>query len=414
MDWFELTLGWRYTRAKRRNRFVSFIALMSMLGIALGVAALIIVLSVMNGFQTELRSRILAATAHVQVRGYEAPIENWQALAEVLKQEPRVRAIAEYVEGEAMFTFGQNNRPGLLRGIEPERENEVADVAKHMRVGALTDLRPGEFGIVLGRDLAQLLGVRVGEKVVATIAQGTATPAGTVPRSKAFTVIGVFEIGYQEADSRVAIVHVRDAQRLYQMDDAVSGLRVRLDDLMQARAVASTWVSSLPAGLAIADWTRQHANLFRAVEIEKRVMFIILTLIVAVAAFNLVSTLVMAVTEKQADIAILRTLGAQPRSILAIFMLQGSIIGLAGTLLGTILGVLVASHVQVIVPFLERTFGVVFMDKSVYQIPSVPSELRWPDVRQIVLVSIVLSLLATVYPAWRAAKTHPAEALRYE
>jgi lipoprotein-releasing system permease protein len=414
MNFYELTLGWRYTRAKRRNRFVSFIALMSMLGIALGVAALIIVLSVMNGFQTELRSRILAATAHVQVRGYDAPVQQWQALADVLKQEPRVKAVAHYVEGEAMFTFGNNNRPGLLRGIEPVSENNVADVEKHMKVGKLVDLKPGEFGIVLGRDLAQLLGVRVGEKVVATIAQGTATPAGTVPRSKAFTVIGVFEIGYQEADSRVAIAHVTDTQRLYQLEDAVSGLRVRVDDLMQAPTVAQKWLRSLPPGLAIADWTRQHASLFRAVEIEKRVMFIILTLIVAVAAFNLVSTLVMAVTEKQADIAILRTLGARPRSILSIFMLQGSIIGIAGTVVGALLGVLIAMNVDVVVPFIEKTFGIAFMDKAVYQIPNVPSELRWDDVRRIVGVSIVLSLLATVYPAWRASKTHPAEALRYE
>jgi lipoprotein-releasing system permease protein len=414
MNWYELTLGWRYTRAKRRNRFVSFIAMMSMLGIALGVAALIIVLSVMNGFQTELRSRILAATAHVQVRGYEAPIANWQALADVLKQEKRVTAIAQYVEGETMFTVGVNNRPGLLRGIEPVSENKVADVAKHMRTGELTDLRPGEFGIILGRDLAQLLGVRVGEKVVATIAQGTATPAGTVPRSKAFTVIGIFEIGYQEADSRVAIAHVTDTQRLYQMEDAVSGLRIRVNDLMQARSVAAGWLQSLPAGLAIADWTRQHASLFRAVEIEKRVMFIILTLIVAVAAFNLVSTLVMAVTEKQADIAILRTLGARPSSVLSIFMLQGAIIGIAGTLLGALLGIVIASNIDVIVPFIENNFGLQFMDKSVYQINSVPSELRWDDVRTIVGVSFVLSLLATIYPAWRASKTHPAEALRYE
>jgi lipoprotein-releasing system permease protein len=414
MNFYELTLGWRYTRAKRRNRFVSFIALMSMLGIALGVAALIIVLSVMNGFQTELRSRILAATAHVQVRGYDAPVQQWQALADVLKQEPRVKAVAHYVEGEAMFTFGNNNRPGLLRGIEPVSENNVADVEKHMKVGKLVDLKPGEFGIVLGRDLAQLLGVRVGEKVVATIAQGTATPAGTVPRSKAFTVIGVFEIGYQEADSRVAIAHVTDTQRLYQLEEAVSGLRVRVDDLMQAPTVAQQWLRSLPPGLAIADWTRQHASLFRAVEIEKRVMFIILTLIVAVAAFNLVSTLVMAVTEKQADIAILRTLGARPRSILSIFMLQGSIIGIAGTVIGALLGVLIAMNVDVVVPFIEQTFGIAFMDKAVYQIPNVPSELRWDDVRRIVGVSIVLSLLATVYPAWRASKTHPAEALRYE
>jgi lipoprotein-releasing system permease protein len=414
MSLYELTLGWRYTRAKRRNRFVSFIALMSMLGIALGVAALIVVLSVMNGFQTQLRSAILAATAHVQVRGVEGPIANWQALGDVLKKTPDVKAVAPYVEGDALFTFSPSNRPGLLRGIDPATENVVGDIEKFMRVGKLTDLTPGSFSIILGRDLAQLLGVRVGEKVVVTIPQGTATPAGTVPRSKAFTVVGLFEIGYQEADSRVAIVNVGDAQRLYQMDDAVSGLRVRLNDLMAAPQVAGRWVQTLPAGLAIASWTQQHATLFRAVDIEKRVMFIILALIVAVAAFNLVSTLVMAVTEKQADIAIMRTLGARPKSIMGIFMLQGAIIGVAGTFLGAFLGVLIAQNVEVIVPFIERTFGLVFMDKSVYQIPNVPSELRWDDVKSIVLISLVLSLLATIYPSWRASQTHPAEALRYE
>jgi lipoprotein-releasing system permease protein len=414
MSLYELTLGWRYTRAKRRNRFVSFIALMSMLGIALGVAALIVVLSVMNGFQTQLRSAILAATAHVQVRGVEGPIANWQALGDILKKAPDVKAIAPYVEGDALFTFSPSNRPGLLRGIDPATENVVGDIEKFMRVGKLTDLKPGSFSIILGRDLAQLLGVSVGEKVVITIPQGTATPAGTVPRSKAFTVIGLFEIGYQEADSRVAIVNVADAQRLYQMDEAVSGLRVRLHDLMAAPRVAGRWVQSLPAGLAIASWTQQHATLFRAVDIEKRVMFIILALIVAVAAFNLVSTLVMAVTEKQADIAIMRTLGARPKSIMGIFMLQGAIIGIAGTLIGAVLGVLIAQNVDVIVPFIERTFGLVFMDKSVYQIPNVPSELKWDDVKSIVLISLVLSLLATIYPSWRASQTHPAEALRYE
>jgi lipoprotein-releasing system permease protein len=414
MSLYELTLGWRYTRAKRRNRFVSFIALTSMIGIALGVAALIVVLSVMNGFQTELRSRILAATAHVQVRGVEGPIANWKELSEVLKKEPQVKAIAPYVEGDALFSFSPSNRPGLLRGIDPATESVVGDVEKHMVFGKIADLVPGGFGIVLGRDLAQLLAVRPGDKVVVTIPQGTATPAGTVPRSKAFTVVGLFEIGYQEADSRVAITHVADAQRLYQFDEAVSGLRVRLNDLMTAPQVSGRWVQSLPAGLAIASWTQQHANLFRAVEIEKRVMFVILTLIVAVAAFNLVSTLVMAVSDKQADIAIMRTLGAKPKSIMGIFMLQGAIIGIAGTLLGAFFGVLLAQNIDVVVPFIERTFGIAFMDKAVYQIPNVPSEIHWDDVRKIVLISMVLSLLATIYPSWNASKTHPAEALRYE
>ncbi len=414
MSLFELTLGWRYTRAKRRNRFVSFIALTSMIGIALGVAALIIVLSVMNGFQSELRSRILAASSHVQVRGFDGPIADWRELEKFMRTEKQVKAIAPYVEGEALFTVGANSRPGLLRGIDPAVESKVTEVAQHMKFGKMDDLKAGAFSIVLGRDLAQILGVRPGDRVVATIAQGTATPAGTVPRSKAFTVVGLFEIGYQEADSRVALIHIEDAQKLYQMGDGVTGMRARLDDLMQAPQVAGRWLTAMPSGLAIADWSRQNANFFRAIQIEKRSMFVILTLIIAVAAFNLVSTLVMAVSEKQADIAILRTLGARPRSIMGIFLLQGAIIGIAGTLLGTLFGIVVALNIDVIVPFLERVFGVVFLDKSVYQIPDIPSELHWDDVRYVVSISIALALAATIYPSWRASKTLPAEALRYE
>jgi lipoprotein-releasing system permease protein len=414
MNWFELTLGWRYTRAKRRNRFVSFIAMMSMLGIALGVAALIIVLSVMNGFQTELRTRILASTSHIQVRGYDEPITNWKPLEAQMREDKQVQHVAPYVEGDALFTVESRNRPGLLRGIDPSIEDKVTDVARHMRVGKGEDLKAGQFGIILGRDLAQLLGVRLGDRVTVLVPQGVSTPAGNVPRSKAFTVVGLFEIGYQEADSRVALVHIADAQRLYQLDGAVSGLRAKLRDLMEAPALANRWLQTLPAGLAVADWARQNANFFRAIQIEKRSMFVILTLIVAVATFNLVSTLVMAVADKRSDIAILRTLGAKPNSVMAIFMVQGAIIGFFGTLLGAVFGLSVAKNIDVIVPFIERTFGIAFLDKSVYQIPDIPSVVDWSDVRGIVLISLLLSLLATLYPSWRASKTQPAEALRYE
>jgi lipoprotein-releasing system permease protein len=411
---FEWALGWRYTRAKRRNSFISFIALTAMLGIALGVAALIVVISVMNGFQTELRSRILAATAHVVVRGAEGTVDNWPRLMQQLQANKQVQVVAPYIEGEALFTAGSQSRPGLIRAVEPVSEGQVAEMAKHMKKGSLTDLVAGEFKILLGRDLGMALGVNVGDKVSLTVAQGTPTPAGTIPRGKSFTVAGFFEIGYEQIDSRVAMVHLADAQKLYQYGDAVSGLRVRLNDLMKAPQVAREWLNNLPPGLYVADWTRQHASFFRAIEIEKRVMFIILTLIVAVAAFNLVSTLVMVVTDKQADIAILRTLGARASSILKIFILQGAIIGITGTLLGAIGGIALAANLDTVVPFIERLFGVVFIDKSVYQISDLPSEVRQADVISIISTSLILSLLATLYPSWQASRTQPAEALRYE
>jgi lipoprotein-releasing system permease protein len=414
MSFYELTLGWRYTRAKRRNRFVSFIALISMLGIALGVAALIVVLSVMNGFQNELRSRILAASSHVQLRGADGPLTDWPTLAAQAQRSKEVSAVAPYVEGDALFSTDRANRPGLVRGIDPLPETAVADIAQHMRFGKLENLKAGEFGVILGRDLAHLLGARVGSKVVLTIPQGTATPVGTVPRSKAFRVVGIFEIGFQEADSRVALVHIADAQRLYQLDDTVTGMRVRLHDLFTSQRIAAEWSKTLPAGVVIADWTKQNANWFRAIAIEKRAMWVILTLIVAVAAFNVVSTLVMTVTEKQADIAILRTLGATQKSILSIFVLQGAIIGLVGTLIGAVLGIIVAQHIDVIVPFIERTLGFAFIDPTVYQITELPSDMHWDDVWQILAITLVLSLIAAIYPARNASKTHPAEALRYE
>ncbi len=414
MSFYELTLGWRYTRAKRRNRFVSFIALISMLGIALGVGALIVVLSVMNGFQNELRSRILAASSHVQLQGTDGPLSDWPALATLAKRSKEVSAVAPYVEGDALFSSDRSNRPGLVRGIDPLPEAAVADLAQHMRFGKLEDLKAGEFSIILGQDLAQLLGARPGSKVVLTIPQGTATPVGTVPRSKAFRVVGLFEIGFQEADSRVALIHIADAQRLYQLDDSVTGMRVRLHDLFTSQRVAEAWTATFPKNVSIADWSKQNANWFRAIAIEKRAMWVILTLIVAVAAFNVVSTLVMTVTEKQADIAILRTLGATQKSILGIFVLQGAIIGLAGTLIGAVLGVIVAQHIDVIVPFIERTFGIMFIDPTVYQITDLPSDMHWEDVWQIIAITLVLSLLAAIYPARNASKTHPAEALRYE
>jgi lipoprotein-releasing system permease protein len=411
---FELDLGLRYVRAKRRNSFISFISFISMAGIALGVAALIIVISVMNGFQSELRSRMLAATSHLELRGIEGPMTDWQSVATKLKEQKEIAALAPYVQGEGMWVNGDMQRGSLIRGIDPAPESAVADVHKHMKVGELSALKPGEWGVILGLDLARNLGVRVGEKVALIISQGTVTPAGTVPRAKSFTVIGLFEVGWKDADERVAFIHVNDAQRLYQLGDAVTGVRARLNDLMQAPAFASRIAPILPVGYAISDWTQANANFFKAVQLEKRVMYIILTLIVAVAAFNLVSTLVMVVTDKQSDIAILRTLGAKPSSIMQVFVVQGSIIGVIGTLIGLVLGLLIAFNLDAVVGTIERVFNVTFIDKSVYLITQLPSKVLAADVWTIVLMSLFMSLIATLYPSWSASRVSPAEALRYE
>jgi len=380
----------------------------------LGVAALIIVISVMNGFQSELRERMLAATAHVEVKGFEAPLNDWQGVAKTLQLNPEVVAVAPYVQGEGLWINGEVNKPSLVRGIDPASESLVATVQQHMKVGTMDALKPGEWGVILGIDLARNLGVRVGEKVALVTPQGTVTPAGTAPRIKSFTVIGLFEIGWIEADSRVALIHLSDAQRLYQFGDAVTGIRVKLKDLMQARNVADGWLRTLPPGLGVSDWTTQNASFFKAVQLEKRVMFIILTLIVAVAAFNLVSTLVMVVTDKESDIAILRTLGARPFSIMQIFVVQGAIIGVIGTLIGLGLGLLIAFNLDHVVGAIERVFGVTFIDKTVYLITELPSKVIASDVIAITLMSLGLSLLATLYPSWHASRVNPAEALRYE
>jgi lipoprotein-releasing system permease protein len=414
---YELFVGLRYTRARRgsgRNRFVSFIAAVSMLGIALGVAALIVVLSVMNGFQEELRTRILAVASHIEIRALSGALADWPALAKVAQTNPRVRAIAPYVLGQAMLSAGEVNRGVLVRGIDPALENQVADIGSHMRAGALSDLRPDTFGIVLGAELARALGVRVGDSVLLVAPQGTVTPAGTLPRVKSFRVVGVFEIGMFEFDSGLALINLSDAQKLYRLGDAVSGIRLKLDDLFAAPRVAQDLLAVLPADVDARDWTLSHANFFRAVAIEKRMMFLILTLIVAVAAFNIVSAQVMVVTDKQADIAILRTQGASPASILTIFVIQGALVGAIGTLLGVAGGLLLAFNVDTVVPFVERVVGVQFLDKSVYYISELPSEVQRGDVVTVATIALVLTLLATLYPSWRAARINPAEALRYE
>ena len=411
---YELLVGLRYTRAKRRNHFISFISLTSMAGIALGVAALIVVLSVMNGFQQELRSRILAVVSHVQLTGPGNRLEDWKQVAAGAAQNPRVRATAPFINAQGMLTYGQGVRGVVVRGVLPDQEDRVADIGRQMRSGTLAALKAGEFGIVLGGELARALGALPGDKIALIAPQGQVTPAGVIPRLKQFTVVGTFEIGMYEYDSSLALVHLEDAQRLYQLGDAVSGVRLKLDDLFASRAVARDLMASLAPDVFASDWTRSHANFFRAVEIEKRVMFIILTLIVAVAAFNIVSTLVMLVTDKQADIAILRTLGAAPGSILQIFVVQGVMIGVIGTLIGVVGGVLLGWNVDTVVPAIENSLGFKFLAKDVYYISDLPSDVQLRDVLTIGLVSLGMSLLATIYPSWRAARVNPAEALRYE
>jgi lipoprotein-releasing system permease protein len=411
---YELALGLRYVRAKRRNHFISVISSISMLGIAVGVTALITVLSVMNGFETELRSRILGMTAHATVTVPGGALTDWPAVAARAARHGDVLGVAPYVQGEAMLGFGSKLSGAVVRGILPAEEPKVSDVGEHMLIGALDDLRPGEYGIVLGRELAYALGVSPGDKLMMLVAQGNLTPAGYVPRMRRFTVIGLFEVGMYEYDRTVAMVHARDAGAVFQLGEGMSGVRLRLAEMFDAPRVSRDLADELGPEFYASDWTRQHVNFFRAIRTEKTVMFVILTLIVAVAAFNIISTLVMVVTEKEADIAILRTLGAAPRSIMAVFMVQGTLIGLVGTLLGVAGGVALALNVESIVPWLEASFGVEFLPADVYYISKLPSELHLGDVARIAGLSFLLSFLSTLLPALRAARVQPAESLRHE
>ena len=411
---YELWIGLRYTRAKRRNHFISFISMVSMLGIALGVMALIVVLSVMNGFQEELRTRILGVASHMEVSGPAGKLENWPALAEQTRQHRQVIGQAPFVSGQGLLAFGPDTKGAMVRGILPERENQVTDLAAHMKSGSLDALQPGTFNIVLGGELARSLGIFVGDKVTVIVPQGVVTPAGMLPRLKQFTVVGLFEVGMYEYDAGLALMHLDDARKLYRLGDAVSGLRIKLDDMERAPWVTRELAGSLKGDYYLSDWTMSHKNFFRAVQIEKRMMFIILTLIVAVAAFNIVSTLVMAVTDKQPDIAILRTLGASPSSVMGIFMVQGSLIGVIGTGLGVIAGVLLALNVETVVPIIERALKMDLFPADVYYISDLPSKLNWADVGWIGGVALGLAFLSTLYPSWRASRVQPAEALRYE
>ena len=414
---YELLLGWRYTRAgraTRRNGFISFISGVSMLGIALGVAALIIVLSVMNGFQKEVRDRMLGVVSHIEIfspYGTALP-DTAKTLAEA-KANPQVIGAAPFIGTQALLARGEDMKGAIVRGIDPALEGEVTDLAAGLKNGALAQLTPGSFGIVLGRDLARQLGVQTGDKVTLVAPSGQVTPAGVVPRMKQMTVVGTFDSGHYEYDAGLVLLHVDDAARIFRLEGP-TGIRLKLKDLHQAREVGSQLAATLSGDLLIRDWTRQNRNWFAAVQLEKRMMFIILTLIVAVAAFNLVSTLVMTVTDKRADIAILRTLGASPGSIMGVFVVQGAAIGVIGTLLGLLLGLGVAFNIDVIVPTLESLLKASFLPKDIYLISRMPSEPLASDIVPIGVISLVLAFVATLYPSWRASRVNPAEALRYE
>ena len=413
---FEWQVGLRYTRSGKRsgrNSFISFISLISMAGIALGVAALIVVLSVMNGFQKEVRDRMLSMLAHVEVFDPSGAMPNWQQTAQEAFLQKEVKGAAPFALGQAMVARGETLRGAVIRGVLPEQEPNVSSVAKQVKWGSFDDLKAGEFNIVIGKEMARTLRVRIGDRLTVISPQGQVTPAGVVPRLKQFTVAGIFEAGHFEFDSSMAFIHLEDAERLFRLE-APTGLRLRLEDMHRAPQVALDLTRILTGNVLIRDWSKQNKTWFAAVQTEKKMMFIILMLIIAVAAFNLVSTLVMTVTEKQADIAILRTLGASPGSIMKIFIIQGAVAGLFGTAIGVGLGVLIAANIDVIVPFIERLMGVQFLPKEVYVISSMPSDLRWSDVGVIGGSAIVLAFLATLYPSWSAARVKPAEALRYE
>ncbi len=414
---YELVLGWRYTRAgraTRRNGFISFISGVSMLGIALGVAALIIVLSVMNGFQKEVRDRMLGVVSHIEIFSPDnaALPDASKTLAEARKN-PAVIGAAPFISAQALLARGEDMKGTLVRGIDPRLEPEVTDLAVTLRNTGLDKLIPGEFNVVLGAELARALGVRIGDPVTLIAPSGTVTPAGIVPRLKQMTVVGTFDSGHFEYDSGLVLLHVEDAARIFRLEGP-TGVRLKLRDLHKAREVAAELAASFSERVLIRDWTRQNRTWFAAVQLEKRMMFIILTLIVAVAAFNLVSTLVMTVTDKRADIAILRTLGASPGSIMGIFVVQGALVGVIGTLAGLLLGLGIAVNIDVIVPALERLLNASFLPRDIYLISRMPSDPQSSDIMPIAIISLVLSFLATIYPSWRASRVNPAEALRYE
>ncbi len=411
---FEIWIGGRYVRSRSSNRFVSLISLISMLGIAIAVAVLIVVLSVVNGFERELKDRLLAMTGHASIEGPDRRLGDWSGFAAAAGADARVSASAPFVEGQALLIAGERLSGAGLRGIEPELEDRVSGIAGVMTAGDLGSLAAGEYNIVIGVELQRELGVGLGDKVTVTLAEGRVTPFGVIPRSKRFTVRGIYRVGMYEFDRRLAFIHLDDARRLYRLGDDVSGLRLSVSDVFLAPEIVRDVALAGGGGVLVSDWTRRHVNFFRSIQITKSILFVILLLVIAVAAFNIVSTLVMVVKDKQSDIAILRTIGARPASILRIFVTQGSVIGVVGTVAGLLAGVLLTVNLENVVGFLEASLGIKFLAADVYFISDLPADLRWADVTRVSVIALVLALLSTLYPAWRGAQTQPAEALRYE
>jgi lipoprotein-releasing system permease protein len=412
---FELLIGRRYLRSGRGNRFISFISVISMVGVAIGVAVLIVVLSVMNGFEQELRTRILSLTSHATISAFGAGLADWKQMAERIESHAEVQGAAPYIEAQGLLAAGEHTSGAMIIGVLPDEEAKVADISSKMQSGRFEDLAPGEYGIVLGAELAKSLDVQPGERVIVVTPIRRMTPLGVVPRMRPFKVQGIFAAGMYEYDRNLAYIHLEDAARLYRLDDKVSGIRLKLADMFAAPKTVRELALSLGGeGYYIDDWTRKHANFFRSIQLTKTVMFVILLLVVGVAAFNIVSTLVMVVKEKQSDIAILRTIGASPNSILAIFSSQGMAIGLIGTLSGIALGVLISFNLEALVHGLEAVLGTRFMDAQVYYMSDLPASVQWSDVLKISLTAFGLCCLSTLYPAWRAARTQPAHALRHD
>ena len=409
-----LFIGFRYTRAKRRNHFISFITLSSFIGIAIGVWALITVLSVMNGFQSEIRERILGMASHATISSVNGSMKQWQSIDKKIEQQPHVEGSAPYILKEGMLTNASNVHGAVVRGIDPQEEKSVSEVSSHMYRGSYDALNEVKYGIILGRYLARSIGAVVGSKVTMVTPSANVTPAGIMPRLKRFTVVGIFEMGHNQYDANMALIHIRDAQTLFKMKGVVTGIRLKLDDLYNAPKISRQIEANIDGYYRVIDWTQHHANLFRAINIEKTMMMIILSLIIAVAAFNIVSTLVIVVNDKQADIAILRTLGASPGTVMRIFISQGMVIGVVGTLLGVGTGILTAQNIETLVPALESVLGIKFLAPEIYLISDLPSEMKWSDVTITATISFSLTVLATIYPAWRASRIQPAEALRYE
>ena len=411
---FALFVGLRYTRAKRRNHFISFISLSSMLGIALGATALITVLSVMNGFEKEVRERMLDTISHLTISDFEGRIKDWQNVVKIAEQHPRTVAAAPYIQAEGMMIYSGNVNGTIIRGVIPADEKRVSKIAGRMVEGTWDSIKPGKFNVLLGYDLARLIGAGVGDKVTLVTPSINVTPAGVAPRMKRFTVTGIFQVGHNIYDTSLGIVHMDDAAKLLRMKGRATGVRVQVKDLFEAPLIRKQLQADKLPAYWVRDWSSYHSNWFRAVKIEKRMIFLLLLLIIAVAAFNIVSTLVMVVTDKESDIAILRTLGASPRTIMHIFIVQGTLIGAVGTILGTLGGVSLALNLDVVVPFIEKLFGFHILDPSVYYISEIPSDLHWSDVWTICVISFLLGVGSTIYPARRASQTQPAQALRYE